>query len=200
MATSPARGQSLPGSEQPLDLDKVRHAAVALVVAPGPEGWSLLMMKRADREGDPWSGHMSFPGGHVEPSDADHLHAAMREASEEMGLELKRRHCLGELSPVSSPRVKAGPKRRVVRAFVFTLAEQPELTLNAEAASAHWFPMRQLLGDEGRGQFRFEWQGNAMQLPRIDLQEQRIWGMSLGMLDELLQRIRDLEKDKEEHR
>ena len=38
-----------------------------------------------------------------------------------------------------------------------------------------------------------------MKLPRIDLQGQRIWGMSLGMLDELLDRIRRLNKDPEEH-
>lgn len=199
MVPLPSKSQAQAAPEKPLDLGKVRHAAVALVVAPGPQGWSLLMMKRADREGDPWSGHMSFPGGHVEPSDADHLHAAMREASEEMGLKLKRQHCLGELSAVSSPRVKAGPKRRMVRAFVFALSEQPELTLNAEAASSHWFPMQQLLDGEGRGLFDFEWKGNKMKLPRIDLQGQRIWGMSLGMLDELLDRIRRLNKDPEEH-
>ena len=197
MAPPPTQSSLQPAPEQDLEQGKVRHAAVALVLAPGPQGWSLLMMKRADREGDPWSGHMSFPGGHVEPSDADHLHAATREASEEMGLQLKRRDCLGELRSVSSPRVKAGPKRRVVRAFVFALQERPELTLNAEAASAHWFPLQQLLDGEGRGRFEFEWKGNAMMLPRIDLQEQRIWGMSLGMLDELLDRIRDLDKDKE---
>ena len=56
---------------RPSEQGEVRHAAVALVLAKGPQGWSLLMMKRAEREGDPWSGHMSFPGGHVEPGDAD---------------------------------------------------------------------------------------------------------------------------------
>ena len=33
--------------------------------APG-----LLMMRRAERAGDPWSGHVSFPGGRVHPDDA----------------------------------------------------------------------------------------------------------------------------------
>lgn len=170
---------------------EVRHAAVALVLAKGPQGWSLLMMKRAERQGDPWSGHMSFPGGHVEPGDVDHLHAAMREAREEMGLRLKSKSCLGELGAVSSPRVQGGPKKRLVRAFVFALKEQPELTLNAEASSANWFPLQELLDGVGRGQFEFDWKGKAMLLPRIDMQGERIWGMSLGMLDELLERIRE---------
>ena len=176
---------------RPSEQGEVRHAAVALVVANSPQGWSLLMMKRAEREGDPWSGHMSFPGGHVEPGDADHLHAAMREAREEMGLHLKPQSCLGELGTVSSPRVRGGPKKRLVQAFVFALKEQPELILNAEASSANWFSLQELLDGVGRGQFEFEWKGNAMMLPRIDLQGERIWGMSLGMLDELLERIRE---------
>lgn len=148
------------------------------------------MMKRAEREGDPWSGHMSFPGGHVEAQDPDDLHASMREASEELGLALQAEQCLGELAAVQSPRVRQGPKQRLVRAFVFALPEQPELTLNAEAAAAYWFSMARLLRGDGRGQFEFEWKGNAVLLPRIDLQGQRIWGMSLGMLDELLARVR----------
>lgn len=129
----------------------------------------------------------------MEPGDADALHGAMREAREEMGLHLKKAHCLGELAAVSSPRVRAGPKRRVVQAFVFALPEQPELVLNAEAASSHWFSLQALLDGEGRGDFEFEWQGNAIMLPRIDQQGQRIWGMSLGMLDELLERIRGVQ-------
>lgn len=148
------------------------------------------MMKRAEREGDPWSGHMSFPGGHVEPQDPDDLHASIREASEELGLSLRAEECLGELAAVQSPRVRQGPKQRLVRAFVFAVSEQPTLTLNAEASAAYWFSLDRLLRGEGRGQFEFEWKGNAVLLPRIDLQGQRIWGMSLGMLDELLERLR----------
>ena len=63
--------------------------------------------------------------------------------------------------------------------------------LNAEASSANWFPLQELLDGVGRGQFEFDWKGRAMLLPRIDMQGERIWGMSLGMLDELLERIRE---------
>ncbi len=30
---------------------------------------ALLLMRRAERAGDPWSGHVSFPGGRVDPRD-----------------------------------------------------------------------------------------------------------------------------------
>ena len=39
------------------------HAAVAVVLRDGEEGAELVMIRRAHREGDPWSGHMALPGG-----------------------------------------------------------------------------------------------------------------------------------------
>ena len=48
-------------------LDAGEHplrAAVALVLRPGDAGeLELLLIKRADYEGDPWSGHVALPGG-----------------------------------------------------------------------------------------------------------------------------------------
>ena len=49
----------------------------------------VLFMKRAPREGDPWSGHVSFPGGRVEHSDSSLLHTAIRETQEEVALDLR---------------------------------------------------------------------------------------------------------------
>jgi hypothetical protein len=38
--------------------------------------------------GDPWSGHVAFPGGRAEPGDASPWHTAARETWEETGLDL----------------------------------------------------------------------------------------------------------------
>jgi len=43
-----------------------------------PGGLSVLMIKRADREGDPWSGHMAFPGGRKDRGDSNTLVTAKR--------------------------------------------------------------------------------------------------------------------------
>ncbi|NJK89114.1 MAG: NUDIX domain-containing protein, partial [Myxococcales bacterium] len=56
----------------------VRQAAVALCLKAEPE-LSILFIRRAQSPTDPWSGHMAFPGGRVEPDDRGPLGAAMRE-------------------------------------------------------------------------------------------------------------------------
>ena len=65
------------------------EAAVAIVRAAVPDD-SILLIRRAEREGDSWSGHWSFPGGRREPEDPDLLHTALRELEEECGIRLPR--------------------------------------------------------------------------------------------------------------
>jgi ADP-ribose pyrophosphatase YjhB (NUDIX family) len=36
----------------------------------GGDGVELLVLRRARRPGDPWSGHCCLPGGHVEDGEA----------------------------------------------------------------------------------------------------------------------------------
>lgn len=41
----------------------MQRSAVALILKVIEGELNVLMIKRADRAGDPWSGHMAFPGG-----------------------------------------------------------------------------------------------------------------------------------------
>src|SRR5215472_8046710 len=83
------------------------EAAVAIVRAGSPEE-SVLLIRRAHREGDPWSGHWSFPGGRRDPEDPDLLHTALRELQEECGVSLGLEHLERALSPMHAGR-RAGP-------------------------------------------------------------------------------------------
>ena len=70
-----------------------KKAAVAVILRPAPgetlDSTEILFIKRAERDGDPWSGHMAFPGGHMEPDDSDLKESAIRETKEEIGLDLR---------------------------------------------------------------------------------------------------------------
>ena len=47
----------------PLDMPEARYASVAAVFT---RDLDLLFMSRAVVPGDPWSGHIAFPGGRVD--------------------------------------------------------------------------------------------------------------------------------------
>ena len=162
--------------------DGLRRTAVAAIFLPGPE---LLFIQRAVRASDRWSGQIGFPGGHVEPDDTDLLHTAMRETHEELGLHLPDRSLLGPLDDLP---VYPAPNM-MLRPFVFALDRVPDLNPNEEVAGVHRVPLADLVRDVGRGTMNLELRGQQMTLPRVDFQGQRLWGLTLRVVDDLLHRL-----------
>jgi 8-oxo-dGTP pyrophosphatase MutT (NUDIX family) len=117
------------------------RAAVALVLRGGEV--ELLFIERAQRSGDPWSGHMAFPGGYVDPGDPDARHAAERETLEEVGIDLETADLIGRLDDIEGAPV--GRPALVVSAFVYALPRTPALRLNHEVREALWIPLRALV-------------------------------------------------------
>src|SRR5690242_1028671 len=118
------------------------EAAVAIVQASGTD--SVLLMRRADREGDSWSGHWSFPGGRCDAQDSDALQTALRELEEECGIRLTPAHLEAPL-PLTTARRKVG-RYLLVAPFLFRVdSELPTKLDPREAAHALWIPRRVLL-------------------------------------------------------
>jgi 8-oxo-dGTP pyrophosphatase MutT (NUDIX family) len=167
----------------------VRRSAVVLILREQPHGLEVLMIKRSEREGDPWSGHMAFPGGKGEKFDRNNLHTARRETLEEIGLDTDQHtEYLGRLSDlVASLRWR---KPMVVTPYVFMADKLPELAPNYEVAEVIWLPLA-YLADHGNRQ-RMQWQMKkiTLDLPCYFFREQRIWGLSLRMLDELVSLVK----------
>ena len=59
---------------------------LAAILREGPESAEVLFIRRSEQPGDPWSGHMAFPGGRQAPTDRELLDTARRETLEEIGL------------------------------------------------------------------------------------------------------------------
>ena len=171
-----------------VDEPSLLRAAVALIFTPGDDGFELCMIQRSEHPQDPWSGHMAFPGGRREPVDSSSLETAIRETEEEIGVVLSMESFLGPLSPLRVP-YRVSNKAMVIEPFVFCLENEMEPVPNGEVAGIYFFSLRSLRMGVGRGEFQLPHRGEDLSLDCIDQKGVRIWGLSLRMLDELLQRF-----------
>lgn len=147
---------------------------------------NILMIKRAEREGDPWSGHMAFPGGRMDKSDAHGFAVAVRETAEEVGLVLgPQDECIGRLSDLNA-RPRWGTLGMTVTPFVFRLEREVTFTPNYEVAEVVWVPLEFLLDTDNREEMTWEYKGLEIPMPCYMYGDRRIWGLSLMMLDELM--------------
>ena len=65
----------------------LRRCAVNLLLRDdGGHDVELLMIQRAERDGDPWSGQMGFPGGRMDEVDQNIFATAMREMQASVSL------------------------------------------------------------------------------------------------------------------
>jgi 8-oxo-dGTP pyrophosphatase MutT (NUDIX family) len=157
-------------------------AAVAAILRPGSQGVEVLLIERAEREGDPWSGHLAFPGGKRDPRDASLLSTSIRETREEVGLALDPTWLLARLDDVQA-RI-SGFK---VAQFVFAV-EDPAVQLftNVEVKGTLWVPLRRIAQDQGKETFTRSIAGKAMELPCVRLGENVLWGMTYRMVMRLV--------------
>jgi 8-oxo-dGTP pyrophosphatase MutT (NUDIX family) len=167
------------------DDPDLRWAAVALIVAPSPD--ALLLIQRAERPGDPWSGHMALPGGRRDPEDPDLLATAIRETSEEVGISISRETLVGALPDVV-PRTPTLPPI-AVRPFLLVVPSRPTLVLNPEVAAATWVNLEELLLPEVHRQVSVEIQGHSREVWAYLLEAGVVWGMTERILSILVEHL-----------
>ena len=164
------------------------QAAVAVVFRSGDRGTELLFIQRAAKPSDPWSGQMAFPGGRVDPGDADTFAAAERETLEEVGLDLAVATRLGSLDDHDGGRIHNN--LRAVSPHGYWLdGPRPQLTNNYEVADSLWVPMADLADPERH--IDYYWPKSESSWPGIQLDraDQVIWGMTLRFLANLFTRL-----------
>ncbi len=161
-------------------------AAVALVIAPGAERrLDALLVRRAEHEADPWSGHMALPGGRSEPGDAGLEATARRETLEETGLDLEAALFLGQLDDLQPLSRRLPPI--FVRPFVFGFGARPEVRPSDEVALHLWTPLESLRAERVATQVLVN--GEPREVPSLRLGPHVVWGMTLRILDGLFERL-----------
>jgi 8-oxo-dGTP pyrophosphatase MutT (NUDIX family) len=144
----------------------MKRSAVAMILQVRQGELHILMIKRAEREGDPWSGHMAFPGGRMDKGDAHGFAVAVRETEEEVGLTLGPvDKCIGRLTDLNA-RPHRGTFGMAVSPFVFRLEREVRFTPNYEVAEVVWVPLEFLLDTDNREQM--VWQYKGVEIPLIN--------------------------------
>lgn len=162
------------------------RAAVALVLRPGPDGIELLLIRRAEREGDPWSGHMALPGGREQADDASPVHTAARETREEVGIDVTAGRLLGPIRPVW-PLSSRAP-RILVRAFAFWVDGWATATPNEEVDEVVWVPLEELRAPGSVTEHLLEIEGHGpMRFPAFGTRGYVIWGLTHRILTTFLE-------------
>lgn len=162
-----------------------REAAVAIILRSHPNSGQtqMLFIKRAEKTGDPWSGHMAFPGGHREPDDVTLTAAAARETREEIGLDLDQHGAY--LGAVDQQR--AAPRGRtldmLIAPEVFELHHTPTLTPNYEVAEVVWADLPALLDNRYHDTMTLDMAGEPTIFNGYRLSETHfVWGLTYRML------------------
>jgi 8-oxo-dGTP pyrophosphatase MutT (NUDIX family) len=169
--------------ERPLAAHTPVDAAVLVGIVQHAEPTVLLTERTAHLSNH--AGQIAFPGGRTDPSDADAVATALREAWEEVGLEARHAEVLGTL-----------PIYRTGTAFVITpvvalLAPSFALRPHAyEVADVFEVPLRFLMDPANHRRHAAEIDGVQREwfsMPYVDGQgkERFIWGATAGMLRNL---------------
>jgi 8-oxo-dGTP pyrophosphatase MutT (NUDIX family) len=171
------------------EAEENAHAAVAAIFrAPTDhEEAQVLLIRRAEREGDPWSGHIAFPGGKRDASDASLFVTAIRETLEEVGLDLERHARLVTRMPSVPALTRSKTGGMLVTPFIFALdkLEHQDLVFSSEVAEAYWVPVGPMARGEITTTFPYVHEGMQLQLPAFLVQERIVWGLTHRMLSML---------------
>jgi 8-oxo-dGTP pyrophosphatase MutT (NUDIX family) len=167
----------------------VGSAAVALILAGPDTDLSLSFIRRADRVGDPWSGHMAFPGGRAGILDQSHPAVAERETMEEVGIRLDPLDFIGPLPQIAVRRGRIDTGI-MLSSFVYYVGEAlVQFSPNHEVAAAYWIPLSHLWEPDNFTTLTIASGVAPADYPAISYQGNLIWGLSYRVLQQFAQAI-----------
>jgi 8-oxo-dGTP pyrophosphatase MutT (NUDIX family) len=166
----------------------MREAAVLVGLVARDTGWQLLLTRRTDALRH-HAGQVSFPGGRIEPDDADAIAAALRESHEEIGLEAAQASPVGFLDPLCTI-----TGFRVLPLVAVVDAEYVPRPDPAEVAEVFEVPLEYVLDPRNLGYREIIVPQDGRPRRVLEFVErgeprQRIWGATASILLNLRDRI-----------
>jgi 8-oxo-dGTP pyrophosphatase MutT (NUDIX family) len=159
----------------------LRFAAVSMILQDRRSP-SILLIERARRANDPWSGQIAFPGGKMQDGDKSARDTAVRETKEEVGVDLDGAADFlgyGEVTTTHTGTMDVVPS-------VFSLRHQVEIRPNGEVASFRWIGLEDLLAPAARSNHNFSYEGRAVQTPAYAVGGYVVWGLTYRIINNLL--------------
>ena len=162
-----------------------RRAAVAIVLRrTADDVVELLLIKRSEREDDPWSGHVALPGGRYDPTDATLQDTAIRETLEETGIDLARDGIVLGMLDELRPRTPTLPSI-IVTPFVAIVRPDVRIETSDEVASAFWVGLAALEDPSLTVESEVSARGATWRVPSYLLGGHIVWGMTERILRNL---------------
>jgi 8-oxo-dGTP pyrophosphatase MutT (NUDIX family) len=174
-------------AEPNYDITQARDAAVLITLfEASPGDWHLIFIKRtAKHQQDKHAGQVAFPGGKREVTDPDLMYTALREASEEVALDLSGIDVLGPLSPLYITVSKF-----LVHPYLAWSWQRPQLTRQEEEIEDILeLPLAAFLDAAVRHETRIKLSEGIIlnHVPAFVVHGHTIWGATAMILNEFLE-------------
>lgn len=160
--------------ETPFDRPPVA-AAVLIALIRRASGLSVLYTERSP-DLRSHSGQIAFPGGKIDPTDADAADAALREAGEEVALDRTEARVLGFL-----PRYFTGSNYLITPVVALAEPSRPFVPNPAEVKSVFEVPLGWLVDERNYGTYRIRRGGTEQRTWQIVHEDLVIWGITANL-------------------
>ena len=169
---------------QTVPADRGWPAAVLVGLQKQQADWHVVMTRRASHLAH-HAGQISFPGGKVDPNDANLTATALREAEEEIALPPAAVSIIGALDMVTSP------VGFLVQPVVGIVAPETSFVASpGEVDEVLVLPLEEVLDSARHRQETYLREGLRREVWVIEHAVHSLWGLSASILVDLASRLR----------